>query len=214
MPTLIGRRGLISLMLLVLLAIVGIIGLLIIQDGGSSNGDRAVEAEVDDDPGLPGRFVDIADVYGPYPESGGHVSVPVDYEANGNSNPPVGGPHWSGNCGEEPNEAPPICGPAPWGISLDSWAAETLVHNMEHGGVVVRYNTNDDAIIDELTALVLGHLEDGKLIVIAPYSDMEEEQIAITSWTRIDKFPVSDFDAERVEEFINQHERRFNPEGF
>jgi hypothetical protein len=43
---------------------------------------------------------------------------------------------------------------------------------------------------------------------------MEEEHIALTSWVRIDKFPVAEYSAERVTEFIDAHMRRFNPESF
>ena len=196
----------------VIIAAGGFVVLVVVQGGGSSNGDSAAEAERNDDPGLPGLYINIPEIYeGSYP----HVSVAVDYEAAGNSNPPVGGPHWGGAaCGDEPDEAPPFCGPAPWGIFLDPWDAETLVHNMEHAGVVVWYKTDDQAVVDELTALVNGHLDDEQLIVMAPYRAMEDEQIAITSWTRIDKFPVSEYDAERVDDFIDTHMRRFNPEGF
>ena len=51
-------------------------------------------------------------------------------------------------------------------------------------------------------------------LVMTPYPGMEAEHIAITGWSRIDKFPVEEYTRERVEEFIDAHERRFNPEGF
>jgi hypothetical protein len=38
--------------------------------------------------------------------------------------------------------------------------------------------------------------------------------IAITSWTRLDKFPVGQLTKERLQEFINDNHKRFNPEGF
>jgi hypothetical protein len=43
---------------------------------------------------------------------------------------------------------------------------------------------------------------------------MEPETVAITSWTRIDKFPVSELTRERLQEFVDDHNKRFNPEGF
>ena len=49
---------------------------------------------------------------------------------------------------------------------------------------------------------------------MAPYSDMEPDTIAITSWSRIDKFGVEDYSLDRVEGFIDAHYKRFNPEGF
>jgi hypothetical protein len=43
---------------------------------------------------------------------------------------------------------------------------------------------------------------------------MEPNTIALTSWTRLDKFPVSEFNRNRVSTFIEEHNKRFNPEGF
>jgi hypothetical protein len=130
-----------------------------------------------------------------------------------NTNPPVGGPHWFGTCGEDPTNAPAFCGPAPWGIFLEPWDPESVVHNMEHGGVVIWYNTSDQDIIDELDGYVRPLLKDGDLLVMMPYPDMEDETIAVTSWSRIDKFPVSEYNLDRVKTFVEKNERRFNPEG-
>jgi hypothetical protein len=43
---------------------------------------------------------------------------------------------------------------------------------------------------------------------------MESETIALTSWTRLDKFSASELTRDRVQEFINENHKRFNPEGF
>ncbi|MDZ4278563.1 MAG: DUF3105 domain-containing protein [Dehalococcoidia bacterium] len=196
--------------------VVGLVAFLFLQARSSSGSDEAaIAAEADASPALPGEFVDLPEIYGgPYSETGGHVRRAIDYAAEGNSNPPAGGPHWSGNCGDDPSAAPAFCGPAPWGVFREEWDAATLVHNMEHGGVVLWYNTTDQDLIGELEALVTKRLEDGELLVMAPYPEMEEGHIALTSWSRIDKFPVADYSPERVETFIDTHLRRFNPEDF
>jgi hypothetical protein len=202
--------------------VVALVGYLIVQSGGSSaSNEEWAEVEADPAPDLPGEFVDLQTIYdGTYGEHGNnatatHVQVDVDYEADGNSSPPAGGPHWgSGSCPDDPDSAPQYCGPAPWGIYREPWRAEVLVHNEEHGGVVVWYHTDDTAIIEELEDLVLGRLQDGDVIVMAPYEDMEEDHIALTSWARIDKFPVAEYTSERVDDYLNTHVRRFNPEGF
>ena len=179
-------------------------------------------AEADDDPSLPGEFVDLQAIYGGFygnpdgPTTAPHVTSDVDYVGDGNSNPPTGGPHWgSGPCGSDPT-APtsPFCGPAPWGIYREPWTPETLVHNMEHSGVVIWYNTADEAVIDELEDLATERLNEGQTLVLAPYPDMEAEHVAITSWSRIDKFSVEEFEQSRVEAFIDAHLCRFDPEGF
>ena len=199
----------------------GLIAYLVWQQSrpASSGFEGAVRVEEGLDPDLPGEHVDIQGAYdGVYGVSGantnGHVSRDVDYEAE-QGLPPAGGPHWgSTGCGSDPETAPSFCGPAPWGIFIDPWDAETLVHNMEHGGVVVWYNTTDDAVVDDLTDFINDRLDDRQLIVMSPLPEMEEGFIAVTTWARRDIFPVEEYTRDRVDEFIKAHERRFNPENF
>jgi hypothetical protein len=176
----------------------------------------AVDAEADDSPDLPGEYVDLPAIYGGrYTDTAKHVDFYVDYRGQQRELPPAGGPHWSSNrCTEDPTASPPLCGPAPWGVYRAPWNAETLVHNMEHGGVVLWYNTTDRDIVNELEEIFEERLNEHQLLVRAPCPDLERETIAITAWSRRDKFPVSDYSAVRVEEFIDAHERRFNPEEF
>lgn len=210
-----GRRRKISLgrplIGLALVAVIAVVVVIVLSGGG---GDSTSE-EANCDASLPGVCVNLAEIYGsPYPGTAGHVAVPVDYEEAGNTNPPVGGPHWSGNCGEDPSEASAFCGPVLWGIYREPWEPATLVHNMEHGGAVLWYNTSDDALVSEMEDTIRELLGDLDLIVMAPYPDMEEETIALTSWSRIDKFPVDEYSEERVSDFMETHVRRFNPENF
>jgi hypothetical protein len=201
-------------------AVIGIVAYLIVQSNSTAESSTQwIEVEADVAPDLPGEHVDLQGIYeGVYGgrdgqnNTAGHVSRDVDYTEQGM--PPAGGPHWNGACGEDPEAAPAFCGPAPWGVYRVPWDAETLVHNMEHGGVVIWYNTTDQAVIDQLEELVLDKLEGEHLVVLAPFPDMEEDSIAVTTWARRDLFAVSDFTQERVSEFIDVHDRRFNPEDF
>ncbi|MCH8994564.1 MAG: DUF3105 domain-containing protein [Chloroflexi bacterium] len=197
------------------LAVAGLVAYLIWQQGFAA-GDRAgVKEEADASVDLPGEWIDLATIYdGPYPDNAPHVTRNLDFIADGN-NPPAGGPMWgNGPCPEDPAEAPPFCGPAPLGIYRTPWAPETLNHNLEHGGIVVWYNTTDQAIIDELEDLIEDRLRDGDFLVLTPYFDMEDETIALTAWSRIDKFPVSEYAKERVNEFLDAHGCRVDLEGF
>jgi hypothetical protein len=208
-PIVIGVAGVI--------AVVGLIAFVVIQAGGSSSNftEEDLAAEADASTALPGEFIDLVEIYGgPYQETAGHVDTPVDYAGAGNSNPPAGGPHWSGACGDDPTTAPAICGPAPWGVYRAEWKPQTLVHNMEHGGAVVWYNTDDQELVSQMEDLVIDMLPDYELVVMAPYSEMEPETVAFTSWSRLDKFPASEFTEERLREFLDAHVRRFNPEHF
>ncbi len=206
-----------------ILAVVGLIAFLIWQSGKEPGTRFAAAADIEKDPApdLPGEYVNLPEIYqderglatygsdGTVPNTAPHVSVDVDYEADGNSNPPAGGPHWgSAGCTQDPEDTPRFCGPAPWGIYRAPWEPSTLVHNMEHGGMVIWYNTTDQAIIDDLEDFA----RDLFPVVLTPYPDMEDEYIAVTTWGRIDKFPVSEYNRERVEEFEAAHNCRFNPE--
>ena len=184
------------------------------QPAGEGSG---IAAEANDDPNLPGEWVDLPSIYGgPYSATAPHVSRDVDYEADQGELPPAGGPHWgtAGQCPPDPETAPIYCGPVPWGIYDEPWPMGSVVHNMEHAGVILWYRTTDTALIDELEDLIEGRLDRGDLLVMLPLPEMEEETIALTGWSRREKFPVSEYTADRVKEFIDKHERRFNPEGF
>jgi len=47
-----------------------------------------------------------------------------------------------------------------------------------------------------------------------PYSDMPADTIALTAWARRDLFPVSDLTTDRIDQFIEVFDCRFNPENF
>lgn len=173
--------------------------------------------EADDDPSLPGEYIDLPAIYGGYygnndgPNTNAHLRGPIDYGAQGL--PPAGGPHWgSGACPPDPADAPPNCGPVPWGIYREPWPAESLVHNMEHAGVVIWYNTSDQNIIGDLERFATQQLNDGRMVVLAPYPDMAGGQIAITVWSRRDEFPIGEYNPDRLQRFIDTLYCRFDPE--
>jgi len=179
--------------------------------GGGSNDSAAAAAEQDRDPNLPGQWVDPGGVY---PDTGDHVDGPVPLcqetttpvNAEGrptcySSNPPTSGPH-------SPSEAR-------WGIYAEPVPKEQLVHNMEHGGTVIWYNCSDcDELVAGIREVAEGYLTDGRDVIMTPYPDMEENTVALTAWSRLDKFSVLDYSEQRLRRFIEAHERRFNPEGF
>ena len=216
----------------VLIGIIGVIGIiayLIWQQSkpAEQHFEEATRIEADPAPGLPGVYVDLPKIYGGFygnrdgPNTADHVQRDVDYVDNCsdsepkvcNSNPPVGGPHWgSSACADTADASPPFCGPAKAGVYREPWPPEPLVHNMEHGGVVLWYNTTNQEIVDELEDMFGDLVRNDKLVAMAPYPGMEPETIAVTSWARIDKFPVSEYTKERVDDFVDVHLCRFNPE--
>jgi hypothetical protein len=202
------------------------------QDGGTSYAAEQ-EYEMNADADLPGEYVNLPEafqddagnlaLYGQDsdqgPNTNSHVTRSVDYSAEVSPNsetglPPVGGPHWgSSGCGSVPSEAPQYCGPAPWGIYREPWEAETLVHNMEHSGVVVWYNFDDPELRDQLEGWVDDASNGGDtLVIMTPYEDIPEDTVALTAWSRRDLFPTSEMTEDRVKDFIDTLACRFNPE--
>ena len=206
-------------------AIVLIVGIIVFAYIESTKGTDStpgwINAELDDSTSLPGTYVK------PNPGPDGnlctnitcvnsmddrnHVTTPIsictadqlasnDIGSCYNSNPPTSGNH-------NPN-------PAAFKIYDNPVPKENLVHSMEHGGVIVWYNTDNQQVIDQLKSVVQGELERRKQVVMSKYTDMEPDTIALTAWTRLDKFPVSDFNKDRVKTFIEKLDKHFNPENF
>lgn len=124
------------------------------------------------------------------------ISNPLCYT----SNPPVSGPH--------------AVSPMPFKVLDNPAPKENLIHDMEHGGVVIWYNTSNQDVINQLKDITNSALDRRRLVVMSEYKDMEADTIAVTAWTRIDKFSASQMDRKRVQDFIEAHNKRFNPEGF
>jgi hypothetical protein len=214
-----------------IIAIAGGIGYLIIQSGKSKPADNVAAQAIENDATWsgPGEYVNLPEAwkegdqlahYGASsgPTTNGHVQSNVDYskETSANSStglPPVGGPHWGqGSCGDKPSEASAYCGPVPKGIYREPWPAESLVHNMEHAGIVVWYNSSDTSVRDELEGWVTDELNGGKAVVLTPYPGIPTDTVALTAWARRDVFQLSDLTEKRVKDFISKLSCRFDPE--
>ena len=174
---------------------------------------RGAEQEQDQSPAIPGQWIDPGVVY---PKSAPHVTTPVSFCEGGTqkpdsegeatcatSNPPTSGPH-----------APTSARPGIYGED-NSVPKENFVHNLEHAGVVLLYNcTNCDDVVKKLQDTFEGYLKRGRsnALVMTPYKEMDPDTIALISWSRLDKFAVSEFDEARVRRFIEVNECRFDPE--
>jgi hypothetical protein len=92
--------------------------------------------------------------------------------------------------------------PAPWGVYDQPQAEETLVHNLEHGGIVIQYWCPDGCSdeVERLKALVERY---PSKVLLAPYARPLPNRIALTAWRWIDTF--DEFDERRIVDFINQH---------
>jgi hypothetical protein len=183
---------------------------------GSASTPDYVKAELDDSPNLPGQYIK------PNPGPDGVLPSADDRQHFGD------GINWpfctdeqiaSGDVGQCYTSNPPTSGwhsgnPAAFQVYENPVPKENAVHSMEHGGVVIWYNTSDQQIIDQLAQIWKDETARRKLVVVTKYTDMEPDTIAVTAWTRLDKFPVSEFNKKRIVDFIEAHSKRFNPEGF
>jgi hypothetical protein len=145
--------------------------------------------------GLTGE-VDATSPGGPVPtmETRSHVDGAVQY----NTNPPTSGDH--------------NASPATWGIyPTRPPTDERLVHNLEHGGVIISY---DPAKVDESTVETLGRLvedmrtPDRMCIILTPRPQGIEDgkPIALTSWGVL--ATLDSFDEGAIRAFWRDHVAR------
>ncbi|MSQ40317.1 MAG: DUF3105 domain-containing protein [Dehalococcoidia bacterium] len=102
-----------------------------------------------------------------------------------NSTPPTSGSHW------------PV--PARWGIYPEPLPNERQLHNLEHGGVNMQYNTQDQALIENLKTLAQAQRAFPACLIVAPYTTMEHP-IALTAWGVM--LTLDQFDKKQIEEFV------------
>jgi len=152
-----------------LLWMVGVFGLLIFLIGG---GIWYSQRQIKN---LPGES--IAD------QGREHITAVIGFVYN--SNPPTSGPHF-------PQAAE-------WGAYKEEVADETLIHNLEHGGVWISYKPD---ISDEVRIKLENFYEKwGRKIIVAPRSQNDSD-VALAAWNHLDKFSAAEFTDERVEKFI------------
>jgi hypothetical protein len=112
-----------------------------------------------------------------------HLGPNATYN-NYNSNPPTSGPH-------NPS-------PAPWGSYPDPVEKERLVHNLEHGGIVIYHKDLPDAQVDRLESFVDSYRD----AVISVPDDSIDSPLVITSWTRMRK--CERFSEKAVQGYIDE----------
>jgi len=125
---------------------------------------------------------------GQYVESLGnaHIQTPESPHPPYNSDPPTSGPH--------------LGYIAPWGVHTKPIPKELQVHNLEDGGVVVNYRPEcEGQVLDALKSVVTRYADH---VILVPYPGLDR-CIALTAWTRIDKF--DQFDERRVARFIDAY---------
>ncbi len=109
-----------------------------------------------------------------------------------NSNPPTSGKHSAQT--------------EPWGISDSPLIKEKLVHNLEHGGIVIRYNCEKcDDLIVKLKDLANRLAAKDRKVILVPDKEIDSK-IALTAWGYYDK--MNELDEARAWKFFNDHINR------
>ncbi|HZP57199.1 MAG TPA: DUF3105 domain-containing protein [Dehalococcoidia bacterium] len=97
---------------------------------------------------------------------------------------------------------------------------EAIPHILEHAGVFVGWNCADgdqqclDAV-QQTKDIVNKRIDNNKdRVVMAHDTDLPEGTIGLSSWTRVEDIPTSEFDKDRVTNFIAKNECRVDWENF
>jgi len=120
--------------------------------------------------------------------------------------PATSGPHW------DPS------GLAAWGAYPTPQNESQLIHNLEHGGIVIWYDPDalDDAQVAELTSYVEGQVASGTSgrfkFIVSPWGGSEDlgGPIAVTAWRHI--LTLDAFDLSAIRSFADANYLRHAPE--
>jgi hypothetical protein len=194
-------------------------GLLTSASGGSATLSASQRAELDDSSALPGRFVPSQGrqhTRAPYPNNERVAFCDADGISNGcyASNPPSSGTHLPVQQARLPDGGLLKLPPDP-GVYASVIPREAIPHIEEHAGVYAGYNCAGNACqvaVDRMTDIVSQEISLGARVVMSPDPDLDEDTLALASWTRVDSFAAADYSDERTRAFIKAHSCRFDPE--
>ena len=120
-----------------------------------------------------------------FPEAG-RDHIGNDQQArNWNSNPPTSGDH--------------LGTPLAPGVYSSEQDMRALVHNLEHGYVVILYKGIPRDQQDQLREFV--DARDGSKLVLAPYSGLDSNGVALTAWRNLELLQQVNMDV--VQAFVN-----------
>ena len=102
--------------------------------------------------------------------------------------------------------------PQPCGFYQGEVPDERVVHNLEHGNIVISYNLPDAADVDALENVYndLGGWKD-HYTVVRSYSRIAPGQVALSAWGVLDI--MDGVDQNRIERFYEHYVGRLGPEG-
>jgi hypothetical protein len=120
-----------------------------------------------------------------FPEAGRNHIGPSEQPDDWNSNPPTSGDH--------------LAAPLAPGVYAGEQDMRALVHNLEHGYVVILYKGIPEDQQEELREFVSDR-SDSKL-VLSPYSGLEQDGVALVAWRNLETLQRVNLDV--VQAFVN-----------
>jgi hypothetical protein len=120
-----------------------------------------------------------------FPEAGRDHIGPGEQPDNWNSNPPTSGDH--------------LASPLPPGVYNSDQDMRAMVHNLEHGYVVMVYKGIPDDQVDQLRQFV--EAREGSKLVLSPWSGLESNGVALVAWRNLETMQRVNMDV--VQAFVN-----------
>jgi hypothetical protein len=127
----------------------------------------------------------------------GRQHVAVGTSVNYRSVPPTSGNHYS--------SANPQC-PMNWGVYTSPVLKECVVHNLEHGGIIIWYqSTLPQAQVQQLADFVNAQLSTSQFkYILTPWDGQDfHHPIAVTAWRYLLYLDTANLDA--IKSFASQH---------
>jgi hypothetical protein len=120
-----------------------------------------------------------------FPEAGRDHIGPGEQPDNWNSTPPTSGDH--------------LASPLPPGVYNADQDMRAMVHNLEHGYVVIVYKGIGDDQVAQLRQFV--EARDGSKLVLSPWSGLEDNGVALVAWRNLELLQRVNMDV--VQAFVN-----------
>jgi hypothetical protein len=122
-----------------------------------------------------------------FPEAGRDHIAANEQPDNWNSNPPTSGDH--------------LGSPLPPGVYDNDQDMRALVHNLEHGYVVILYKNLPQDQLEQLRQFA--EARDGSKLVLAPYSGLEQDGVALAAWRNLET--MQRYNKDVVQAFVNDY---------
>ncbi|MDE3102104.1 MAG: DUF3105 domain-containing protein [Chloroflexota bacterium] len=147
------------------------------------------------DPLLAAKYDVAGATIGTHEADEGNAHVPVGQKVTYKTDPPTSGSHW-----DQAGVAP-----VSWGVKDTTQPNEAIVHNLEHGGIVVFYKDLSAGDLSSLSALVREIAQNGyPKMVLEPYPLKDPGiHIALSAWRWSLKLPA--YDDVQIVKFVKAH---------